>query len=215
MKKLLFIGIFLCSVFPFSAFAAVNVSVFPTSGTLITSYTAYSDASTGLADFYLFAPDGSFIARKGGATGPPPPTYTESDGIQWSGGGCPSGPFTDINSCITNHAFGDGVYTLVMTSPQAAPCLNQTLSTCLASNSGAYGSATFTLASTPPPAPSTGGGGLILSIATTSGIIGSGIVGAGSQLAIALGGLLVGVIAIMGLGYAIRHIRNWLTKRRF
>jgi len=37
----------------------------------------------------------------------------------------------------------------------------------------------------------------------------------GSLLVVILAGIVAGTVALMALGYAIRHIRHWITGRRF
>jgi len=37
----------------------------------------------------------------------------------------------------------------------------------------------------------------------------------GSLLVVAIAGIVAGTVALMALGYAIRHIRHWITGRRF
>jgi len=51
------------------------------------------------------------------------------------------------------------------------------------------------------------------SIASSTGDITTALANTGTVVALVVGSILVGVVALMGLGYAVRHIRKLIGRR--
>lgn len=52
-------------------------------------------------------------------------------------------------------------------------------------------------------------------IASSTAEITTALQNTGTLVALVLASVVIGVIALMGLGYAIRHLKKWILGRRF
>lgn len=183
---------------PTLAFAN-SLSVTPTSGTdgIVSNITATVTDDSGLSRVYTFNPNGTYAGRTGLLTNGVHTDVISAGGINFV--------FTGSNSSGNLSSHGEGIYTFVLGTNVS--CLNQTLTYCQ-TNNPTSASATYNYSTTPPPTPPSGGGGLILPNASSTALVITITVNTGILIAIVVGSLLIGVIALMGLGYAIRKIRN-------
>jgi len=52
-------------------------------------------------------------------------------------------------------------------------------------------------------------------IASTTGAISTMFTDTGTVLAVVIGTVLVGLVALLGLGFGVRHLKKYITGRKF